>query len=169
MKNVTDRCGFQSDQAKGSRANIAGFSLSEFTGMMAVVALLFTMAAPNFVKARKQPQANAFAKDDEPRVQTYVLKMVDDPADLADNTSDGTLAGMALPSGRAFAWVAVAPSDEPWNRDSEQIPVKGATAVGGFPSALVGAKSFGRGRESRDSIANDLRSRSDGFVSALTK
>lgn len=169
MNNANDRCEFQAGPTNGSRANQSGFSLSEFTGMMAVVALLFTMAAPNFVKARKQSPPNAFAKDDQTQVQSYVLKMVDNPAAFSDTAPGSTLTGMASPSGRAFAWVAVAPSDEPWNRDSEQNPAKVGAIVGGFPSALVGARPSGYGWESLDSGVGDLRSRSEGFLSVRTK
>ena len=130
--------------------------------MMAVVAVLFTMAAPNFVKARKQTQANGFAKEDQTQVQTYVLKLVNDPDAESDGAGSGTLAGMASHSTRAFSWVPVAPSDEPWNWDTEQDPAKAG-------SDTRGARPFRQGLDPYDPRVRDVRSRSGGFVSAVTK
>lgn len=137
--------------------------------MMAVVAVLFTMAAPNFVKARKQSQANGFAKDEPAQVQSYVLKLVDDPDAESDGTASGILAGMASHSKRAFSWVPVAPSDEPWNWDSEQDPAKTGSDTRGVASAIAGARPFRQGLDPYDPRVRELRSRSGGFVSALTK
>ena len=169
MNNATSRCEFQAGRTSDSRANQAGFSISELTWMMAVVAVLFTMAAPNFVKARKQSQANGFAKEDQTQVQSYVLKLVVDPDAESDGAAGGTLAGMASHSKRAFSWVPVAPSDEPWNWDSEQDPAKTGSDTSGVTSALAGAGPFRQGLDPYDPRVRDVRSRSGGFVSAVTK
>ncbi|MBC8003736.1 MAG: hypothetical protein H7X97_14215 [Opitutaceae bacterium] len=170
MNNATESSGFQAGRTNGSRADQAGFSLSEFMGVMAVVALLFTMSAPNFLKSPKPSQANAFTKNDHAQVQSYVLKLADDSGALSDNAASGSLTGMASHSKRAFSWMPVAPSDEPWNLDSEQIPAKAGTMTGGFSSPPAGARPFRQGwDELSDPSFGDRRSRSGGFVSLPTK